>query len=189
MEISKYVKKCPNEDAFLSLADILLKFNLFGKYYEYLTILGDIANIIFDAHQKIQQMAFNDLNDEIEIKIRLTKNLIHEELDRFFCSIYEKEVVMKYAMITLELASYDKRYFLENAKKHWLWKKIQIEKLSVLNSNYIVEKSCNDKISCYEIIENNFKFIKNKCSGFFNNLIDVKEYVFPNNCRNYPTQH
>ena len=178
MELSTHVKKSSNEDAFLSLADILLKFNLFGKYYEYLTILGDIANIIFDANQQIQQMAFNNLDEEIGIKIRLTKNRIYEELESFIYSIYEREIVMRYAMINLEVARYDKKYFLENARKHWLWRKIQIERYSVLNSNYIVEKSCNDKISCYEIIENNFKFIKNKCSGFFNNLIDVKEYIY-----------
>ena len=168
MEISTHVQKSPNEDAFLSLADILLKLNLFGKYHEYLTILGDIANIVFDTHQQIQQMSFNNLDDEIGIKIRLTKNRIYEELEPFIYSIYERDIAMKYAMINLEVARYDKKYFLENARKHWLWRKIQIEQYSVLNSHYIVEKSCNDRISCYEIIEHNFKFIKNKCRDLIN---------------------
>jgi len=102
MELSTIVSKCPNEDAFLNLADTLLRLNLYGKYHEYLTILGNIANIKFDANQQIQQMTFNNLDDEIRINIKLTKNRIYEKLELFVYSIYEREIAMKYAMINLD---------------------------------------------------------------------------------------
>lgn len=143
-------------DHFLGLADRLLSLNLYGKYSQYLELLHIISKEIFDTSQKIKILYANHLDDEIQEIISKIKKKINEILDPFVLSVCFEDIRIHYAFINFEISFYNQRYFLNQAEKIWIQRKIKIEEYQKFNCRFIAMKSYNERMSCFEIVKNCF---------------------------------